>query len=621
MRSMRLNWKRIAIIGATCFIALTAASYAVEPIARLDRIRDDRVVVTGIDLIKGGDFTIKGIGMINSHSDDFAAYGWLLDSQTREPIWVMERDNTERKGRDGLRQADDKINLKAGKYELYFYAATGWMGEINIKGDNVFEFFGDIFDGDFRNDVEDHLDEYYIALYPPSDNFREFSTFTPEGGFANALIQFTKVGDSKYLQQGFKLDKPTTVRIYGLTEFPSGYKTPADYAWVINADSREKVWEMDRWNTEPAGGGRKNRKVDEEVDFEKGNYVILYVTDDSHSYEEFNVMPPYDPFNWGVALLPISKTDQGAFHLYEPPGRGDALISLTRIGDDESVSQAFKLDKEMELRVLCLGEWAGEFADYGWIENASTGRSVWEMTHRNTEHAGGAQKNRQFDGTVTLPKGSYMAHYITDGSHSYDDWNDSPPYEADKWGLTIYPGSKFDKSIFHLLNENQLEQSADILVKMTGLGDNIRKRAQFTISSQTKIRIYAVGEGDQDEMFDFGWIVNDKTGKVVWEMTWRNTEPAGGASKNRLYDDSIILEAGAYEVNFITDGSHSFNDWNSAKPRDPASWGITVSIDKGETGAYSKASKKYSIVIPDNDAIYFYCASSTKDGYYYYFIK
>ena len=77
-------------------------------------------------------------------------------------------------------------------------------------------------------------------------------------------------------------------------------------------------------------------------------------------------------------------------------------------------------------------------------------------------------------------------------------------------------------------------------------------------------------------------------------MTYRNTEPAGGASKNRLYDDIVILDKGEYEVNYVTDGSHSFNDWNSAKPRDPSGWGITISIDKGQTSSYTKAKKSYS---------------------------
>jgi hypothetical protein len=575
---------KITLTTGALFAFLAIRCFAVEPLVKIDRIETDRIFTAGIILEKGGDFTIKGVGMLARHSDEFIAYAWLLDSSTRKPIWIMDRQNTSRKGEEEIRQADDAINLKPGKYELYYYAGNNWLGEINIKGRDIFQLLGDLFSGRFDNGLEDNLDKFYVGIYPARDGFKDFTLFKPDGTFPDALIQFNKVGDSKYLQQGFKLDKPMSLHIYGMCEYPSGYKSPTDYARIINADTREKVWEMDRWDTEPAGGGSKNRVADTDIDFDKGSYILTYVTDDSHSWPDFNVMPPYDPFNWGVALLPAAKTDKNAFHLFTPKGRGDALVDLTRARDNDDLSQAFKIDKDMSLRVVCLGEWSGDFVDYGWIEDASTGRTVWELTYRNSEHAGGATKNRMFDGIVKLSRGAYVARYTTDGSHAYRDWNDSPPYDPEAWGLAIYPTGDFDKSKFHLIDEEQAEKSADVLVRMTRLGDNVRKREKFTLDRQTRIHIYAVGEGDPDEMFDYGWIINDRSGKSIWEMTYRNTEYAGGARKNRMFDDSIILDPGTYEVYFITDGSHAFNDWNSAKPRDPASWGITVSIEKNKTG-------------------------------------
>ncbi len=77
-------------------------------------------------------------------------------------------------------------------------------------------------------------------------------------------------------------------------------------------------------------------------------------------------------------------------------------------------------------------------------------------------------------------------------------------------------------------------------------------------------------------MFDYGWIEGTKTGRAVWEMTYRTTERAGGARKNRLADVTLTLPAGAYELHYRTDGSHAFGDWNAAPPDDPLHWGITV---------------------------------------------
>jgi hypothetical protein len=42
-----------------------------------------------------------------------------------------------------------------------------------------------------------------------------------------------------------------------------------------------------------------------------------------------------------------------------------------------------------------------------------------------------------YEGTVYLDAGTYQVVYISDGSHSFDDWNDDPPYQPDKWGITI----------------------------------------------------------------------------------------------------------------------------------------------------------------------------------------
>ena len=53
-------------------------------------------------------------------------------------------------------------------------------------------------------------------------------------------------------------------------------------------------------------------------------------------------------------------------------------------------------------------------------------------------YAGGATKNRRFDGVIRLPAGSYVLRYETDGSHSFGDWNAAPPDDPESWGITVY---------------------------------------------------------------------------------------------------------------------------------------------------------------------------------------
>ena len=99
----------------------------------------------------------------------------------------------------------------------------------------------------------------------------------------------------------------------------------------------------------------------------------------------------------------------------------------------------FTLATESDVRIYAIGESTGrDMADYGWIEDARTGRRVWEMTYRITQHAGGATKNRRFDGTVRLPAGEYVVRYETDGSHAFGDWNAAPPDDPEMWGITVY---------------------------------------------------------------------------------------------------------------------------------------------------------------------------------------
>lgn len=79
-------------------------------------------------------------------------------------------------------------------------------------------------------------------------------------------------------------------------------------------------------------------------------------------------------------------------------------------------------------------------------------------------------------------------------------------------------------------------------------------------------------------MYDYGWIENEQ-GRIIWEMTYRKTSHAGGAKKNRLFNDTVYLEAGTYYVYYETDGSHSYNDWNSTPPDNPELYGITVLLE------------------------------------------
>jgi hypothetical protein len=251
------------------------------------------------------------------------------------------------------------------------------------------------------------------------------------------------------------------------------------------------------------------------------------------------------------------------------------IVALTKVGDLESRSRGFTLNRAADVRVYAIGEGRGDrMFDYGWITSAATHQKVWEMRYADTESAGGDPKNRIVDRTIHLDKGDYVVHYVSDDSHSFDDWNAAAPSDGQHWGITLLAAQgSLDRSV---VTEYAEKPDPNVLAQIVRVGDDERPRRSFRLDRETTIRIYALGEGTGRSLADYGWIEDAKTGKTLWEMTYRTTEPAGGAAKNRRFDGVITLPGGEYVLRFETDGSHSFGSWNAAPPDEPDMWGITV---------------------------------------------
>jgi hypothetical protein len=114
------------------------------------------------------------------------------------------------------------------------------------------------------------------------------------------------------------------------------------------------------------------------------------------------------------------------------------VARISEVADDADKAAEFTLTSATSVRVFAQGEGGGgQMFDYGWIEDAATGKVVWEMKAAETAHAGGAEKNRKFDGALSLPPGRYRLHYKSDDSHSFDNWN-SPPPDINFWGIALY---------------------------------------------------------------------------------------------------------------------------------------------------------------------------------------
>jgi hypothetical protein len=118
-----------------------------------------------------------------------------------------------------------------------------------------------------------------------------------------------------------------------------------------------------------------------------------------------------------------------------------------------------------------------------------------------------------------------------------------------------------------------------VIARVERVGDEQSQTAEFTLPREQGVRVFALGEGKDGQMFDWGWIENVETKQTVWEMKEPQTTHAGGASINRLLDTSARLPAGKYRLHFKSDDSHSFDRWVTLPPH-VNFWGIALYADE-----------------------------------------
>ena len=506
------------------------------------------------------------------------AAGWILNAATREVVWDLRAADTKR-SMDGLRRFSGTVSLPAGIYEVHFafypmsdFPRNVLPAEFSLRqllrlGRRV---------GVQSHYLQDSLyRQFGITVAGPGEEASDSELAMARDAFSRTAIAAVPAQQNTTVRKSFALTQPIDVQLYAFGEIRRD--GVFDYGWIMNADTRAHVWDMTLDNSGPGGGASRNRTVQETLRLQPGRYVVYYASDDSHGPQEWNAMPPSDPSFWGIMLRvknPSARTAVRAYD-YEPVPAGQTLVSMIGIGDDVTRSQGFTLRHSMTVRVYALGEGHREdMVDYAWIVDAMSHKRVWTMHYEDTEPAGGADKNRLFDRTLHLDAGSYLVYYRSDGSHSYGNWNAAPPAEGKYWGVSVSPASgrlnPADVAPF------ERPTGGNAVAQLVRMRDNEDARTTFRLSHRTRVRVYALGEAPGSELVDRGWLADSATGRVVWEMKYENTEPASGATKNRVFDGVITLPAGTYELRYQSDGSHSYENWNDDPPDDPDSWGISV---------------------------------------------
>jgi hypothetical protein len=526
--------------------------------------------------------------------DPMFAYGWILNADTREPVWELTPENSDRHGDE--RSYDGTIALPAGSYEVYFSAATfvyhSALAHINTNVDHrqqplfkskpknhFFSWLQSWWSDDISQAWAKRAPRWGIECFVNSSQAGKVSFFTPPKTPEGSVLRVTGLGDRSTVRKAFTLAGPADIVIRAIGEEDNGAEC-ADYSWIVDTRRRERVWEMDCHDARKAGGSYKNVLTVSRVHFEKGSYVLYSITDDTHSAADWNSNPPYDPLNYGVSMAIENSAERAGFSETTYNEDKNVIVNIARVGNNASRSEGFTLKNETTLRVLCFGERSNNhrtMADCGTIMDARTRARVWTMDADRTRHAGGASKNRYIDEEITLPAGSYIVTYVTDDSHAYGDWNDDPPFDPDHYGIMI--SATDPKFAVAGVEKYKEEKDKSIIAQIVRVGDSADRSVRFSLDRTTRVRVYAIGEAQDREMYDFGWIEDARTGTTIWEMTYGMTFHAGGARKNRMVNTSIVLDKGNYVLRYKTDDSHAYNDWNSDPPDDREYYGITLQYD------------------------------------------
>ena len=530
-----------------------------------------------IELDERTEVAVRATGSFDQEtpSAGLAAQGWIVRRADRKVVWKMDPGAIER-GRGSLAHVrGDTLALEAGRYDVYF--ASYGQDASNRRSRWRSE-------ADRWQLVLGLIDETTPARLLHGQRLGD------SGPPEDRLVWRTApLGNSQQREYLFEVKQPTTLDIYAVGEIDN---EPQDYAWIEDAATGTHVWGFSKDNTKPAGGLATNRRFEGTLELQPGAYRAVSKSNRRHAYARWEGNPPFDPAAWGLTL---QTADPSTISAFDPWMSREPLVSFTRVPDNARLSRRFEVSEPIHVVIYATGEITDRHSvyDYGELlkEEASRKRSVWKLTWDASLHAGGGKKNRLEVAFLTLEPGVYTFRYESDGSHSFEEWNDGRPDYPERWGATLFPmAAALDSGVVTLLDSPEGDRWAmpnaprpapvvhvgDAIVDWTRLRGEVSEAYAFTLEQQGKLHIVALGEIAVSNKYDYGWIEHPETGETVWEMTRDNTSPAGGGSNNRLFDGIVELPPGRYVIHFVTDGSHHYGSFGDDVPENAENWGITI---------------------------------------------
>jgi hypothetical protein len=539
-----------------------------------------------------------------------AATGWIVRRADGAVVWRLDPRRA-RRSRGTLAEAADTLALEPGVYDAYFAA----YGDPDVRTAPPPRSFGARLRRLVSNDGRAWLADagrwrLAVSAVDPAERdalrerYDDDRAALPEG--YGALWASGPVGNRERRTWLFEVSGASPARLRVRASAEAAGRRMADRAFIERMGGAEPdtVWAMSARGSAWAGGARRNRRADTTLALAPGLYRATFATNDRHGWHDWAATPPFVPAAWGLALDPADADAAGRMAALDPWERLPRLASFACVGPDADLRRTFALPDTTDVLVHAEGEAIGSTVYDGarLLRRHASGESeeVWVMDANDTRPAGGGDKNRMAEAALTLPPGTYTLAYFSDSSHDCGSFNTEPPDAPDRWGATLFvldPGFDLDRVTFEgpppgdpgperlrdaasargieAAAVNQVGAGGPVLARLTGLGNDVDRTADFTLDADAAVRVYAVGELVPSARLDYGWIT-DASGAVVWEMTRANTAPAGGSMKNRRFDGRLDLPAGTYTVHFRTDGAHAYGAFLQPPPDDPEAWGIRV---------------------------------------------
>ena len=382
------------------------------------------------------------------------------------------------------------------------------------------------------------------------------------------------------VSSGFEIREPVPIVIQAVGRIGSRSDGPDldVYGWVLSESTNKAIWTMDLATVDRFDQALAIVESDT-MTLQSGRYSV-HLTSYPAGVWNYRRTAARDRDDWKVTVWSADPrnelVERSASSVQES---ADAFWSAAPLENQERHDFFFEVHQTADLGIYAIGQIDAEDAsplmDYSWIEEAETGRPIWHLSVDNTQWAGGARTNRMFKGSIKLQPGIYLTVARTNGRHAFDEWDDYPPTDPFGWGITLTTAQ--DGTITRF--DPWMDAERDPIISITRVMDDESHHRRFDVSERTSVVIWAMGEMTSEEgVWDtasLSQIVDGQTTEI-WSMDYLSSMHGGGGDKNRVAIEFLQLEPGEYQLNYTSDGSHSYESWNMEAPNHPERWGATL---------------------------------------------